>query len=160
MSELPAGGSVAPQPGGGSQSRRGLARRITMQALYQWLINEGTPETLLRQFREQEEGLGRADPGYFEELLRGIVEHAPDLTLAIVPHLDRPLAQLDPVEHAVLLLGAYELHHRPDVPWKVVVNESVNLAKLFGAEEGYKFVNGVLDKLAHSARAPEIRAGL
>ncbi|HEX4895623.1 MAG TPA: transcription antitermination factor NusB [Solimonas sp.] len=141
------------------QSRRGLARRLTVQALYQWLLNEGTPDSLLKQFREQEEGLGRADPAYFEELLRGAVAQAPDLTLALVPHLDRPLTQLDPVEHAILLLGAYELQYKPEVPWKVAVNEAVNLAKMFGAEEGYKYVNGVLDKLAHAARPAEIRAG-
>ncbi|WP_091533005.1 transcription antitermination factor NusB [Fontimonas thermophila] len=137
-------------------SRRGLARRLTVQALYQWLINESTPAALLRQFREQEEGLGRADPLYFEELLTGVVTHASALTVDLVPHLDRPLEQLDPVEHAILLLGAYELRHKPEVPWKVVVNEAVNLAKIFGAEEGYKFVNGVLDKLARQLRAHEI----
>lgn len=146
--------------GNNPASRRGLARRLTVQALYQWLLNETPPETLLKQFREQEEGLGRADPAYFDELLHGVMEHAPELTLAIVPHLDRPLAQLDPVEHAILLVGAYEVHYRPDVPWKVVVNESVNLAKMFGAEDGYKFVNGVLDKLAQKVRRDEVRAGL
>jgi N utilization substance protein B len=137
-------------------SRRSLARRLTVQALYQWLVNETSPELLLKQFREQEEGLGRADPEYFGELLRGVVQHAPGLTRRIVPHLDRPLDQLDPVEHAVLLLGAYELAQRPEVPWKVVVNEAVNLTKTFGAEEGYKFINGVLDKLARELRAVEI----
>jgi transcription antitermination protein NusB len=137
------------------QSRRGLARRVTVQALYQWLINEGTPASLLKQFREQEAGLGRADPAYFEELLNGVVAHAPALTVDIVPHLDRALNQLDPVEHAILLLGAYELRHEPAVPWKVVVNEAVNLAKTFGAEDGYKFVNGVLDKLARQLRPHE-----
>ncbi len=141
-----------PQP----QSRRGLARRLTVQALYQWLINENTPAGLVRQFREQKEGLGRADPDYFEELLSGVVERAADLTLALVPYLDRPISQLDPVEHAVLLLGAYELSEKPEVPWKVVVNESVNLAKMFGAEDGFKFVNGVLDKLAHQLRPQEV----
>lgn len=141
------------------QSRRGLARRLTVQALYQWLVNETSPDALLRQFREQPEGLGRADGEYFGELLQGTVAAAPALTAAIVPWLDRPLQQLDPVEHAVLLLGAYELHHKPEVPWKVVVNEAVNLTKMFGAEDGFKFVNGVLDKLARSARAAEIAAG-
>lgn len=140
------------------QSRRGLARRLTVQALYQWLVNETQPEALLKQFREQPEGLGRADGDYFTELLKGVVDQAPELTMAIVPHIDRPLSQLDPVEHAVLLLGAYELTHKIEVPWKVVVNESVNLAKVFGAEEGYKFVNGVLDKLARDARGREIGA--
>ncbi|NGY03482.1 transcription antitermination factor NusB [Solimonas terrae] len=139
------------------QSRRGLARRVTVQAVYQWLLNEGEPAALLKQFREQDEGLGRADPQYFEELLNGIVAHAPELTMAIAPHLDRPITQLDPVEHAILLLAAYELEHRRDVPWKVAVNESVNLAKMFGAEDGYKFVNGVLDKLAHAMRPQEMR---
>jgi transcription antitermination protein NusB len=140
-------------------SRRGLSRRLTVQAVYQWLVNETPPETLLKQFREQEEGLGRADPQYFEELLKGVVQDAPQLTLALVPHLDRPINQLDPVEHAILMLGAYEMSARPEVPWKVVVNESVNLAKMFGAEDGYKFVNGVLDKLARRARAAEMGGG-
>lgn len=136
-------------------SRRSLSRRLTVQALYQWLVNETSPETLLKQFREQEAGLGRADPAYFEELLIGTVKHATDLTMALVPHLDRPLVQLDPVEHAILLLGAYEMNNKLSVPWKVVVNESVNLAKTFGAEDGFKFVNGVLDKLARASRAAE-----
>lgn len=142
-----------------STSRRGLARRVTVQALYQWILNETPVETLLTQFRQQDEGLGRADPEYFDELLRGVVELAPQLALELAPHLDRPLGQLDPVENAVLLVGAYELRYKPEVPWKVVVNESVNLAKTFGAEDGFKFVNGVLDKLARVARAEEIKAG-
>ncbi|MBL6750208.1 MAG: transcription antitermination factor NusB [Nevskia sp.] len=140
-------------------SRRGLARRLTVQALYQWLVNETSADLLLRQFAEQPEGLGRADPAYFAELLRGIVGARAELIAAVAPHLDRPVEQLDPVEHAVLLLGAFELLHKPEVPWKVVVNESVGLAKVFGAEDGYKFVNGVLDKLARSARTTEIAGG-
>jgi len=140
-------------------SRRGLARRLTLQALYQWLVNETSPDSLLRQFAEQPEGLGRADPEYFSELLRGVVQAQSELTATVTPYLDRPLEQLDPVEHAVLLLGAYELMYKPEVPWKVVVNEAVNLTKVFGAEEGYKFVNGVLDKLARAQRGGEIGAG-
>ena len=140
------------------QSRRGLARRLTVQALYQWLVNETSPEAMLRQFREDPEGLGRADAGYFSDLLRGTVADIEQLDAMIAPLLDRPLDQLDPVEHAVLLLGAYELNHHLEVPWKVVVNEAVNLAKLFGAEDGFKFVNGVLDKLAHTVRSVEMGA--
>jgi N utilization substance protein B len=139
-------------------SRRGLARRLTLQALYQWLVNETSPDALLRQFAEQPEGLGRADPEYFSELLRGIVQAKPELNAVLTPYLDRPLEQLDPVEHAVLLLGTFELLYKPEVPWKVVVNEAVNLSKVFGAEEGYKFVNGVLDKLARARRGGEIGA--
>lgn len=140
------------------QSRRGLSRRLAVQAIYQWLVNETQPELLIRQFREQPEGLGRADVEYFAELLKGAIAEAPQLTLSFAPHLDRPVAQLDPVEHAVLMLGAYELLYRPEVPWKVVVNEAVNLAKTFGAEDGFKFVNGVLDKLARASRSAEIGA--
>ena len=142
------------------QSRRGLSRRLTVQALYQWLVNETAPEAMVAQFREQPEGLGRADAEYFTLLLNGVVTEAAELTLRLAPHLDRPIAQLDPVEHAILLLATYELASHPEVPWKVVVNEAVNLAKVFGAEEGYKFVNGVLDKLARELRAVEVGAGL
>jgi len=145
----------SPNPG---FSKRGLARRVTAQALYQWLVNTTPPDTLLKQFREQEDGLGRADPAYFEELLRGTVADAQPLTVALIPHLDRPLSQLDPVEHAILLLGAFELRSQPSVPWRVIVNECVNLAKLFGSEEGYKYVNGVLDKFAREARSQEVAA--
>lgn len=151
--------SETPQQPAGPVSRRGLARRVTAQALYQWLVNETAVEPLLRQFREQDEGLGRADPAYFEALLRGVVDNAQPLTVSLVPHLDRPIQQLDPVEHAILLLGAYELAREPSVPWRVVVNEAVNLAKLFGSEEGYKFVNGVLDKLARQVRPAEVAQG-
>ena len=98
--------------------------------------------------------------GFKNTYLHGVVAAKTQLNEVVAPHLDRPLEQLDPVEHAVLLLGAYELLFRPEVPWKVVVNESVSLTKVFGAEEGYKFVNGVLDKLARSARATEIQSGL
>ena len=139
-----------------SHSPRALARRVTAQALYQWLVNTTQPETLLKQFREQDDGLGRADPAYFDTLLHGVIEHAHELTMALVPHLDRPIAQLDPVEHAVLLIGAYELQHQPSVPWRVIVNECVNLTKLFGSEEGFKYVNGVLDKLGRSTRPAEV----
>jgi transcription antitermination protein NusB len=139
-----------------SHSPRALARRVTAQALYQWLVNTTPPATLLKQFREQDDGLGRADPVYFDALLNGVIEQATELTLALVPHLDRPITQLDPVEHAVLLLGAYELLHEPSVPWRVIVNECVNLTKLFGSEEGFKYVNGVLDKMARQARPAEV----
>ncbi len=138
-------------------SRRGLARRMTVQAVYHWLVNETTPEKLQKQFRD-DPGLGRADGEYFNELLNGTVREMTALDAQLKSLLDRPLNQLDPVEHGVLLVAAYELAHKPDVPWRVVVNEAVNLAKMFGAEEGYKYVNGVLDKLARQLRATEIAA--
>lgn len=142
------------------QSRRGLARRLTVQALYSWLFNETPPQRLLKQFRE-DPGLGRADGAYFEELLDGTVRQSDALTQHFMPFLDRPLQELDPMERAILMLGTYELAFRPEVPWRVVVNESVNLAKMFGGvDESYKFVNGVLDKVARAMRQAEVSAGL
>ncbi|MDT0498865.1 MAG: transcription antitermination factor NusB [Pseudomonadota bacterium] len=142
------------------QSRRGLARRLTVQALYSWLFNETPPERLLKQFRE-DPGLGRADAEYFQALLDGTVREAPQLLTHFTPHLDRPVHELDPMERAILMVGTYELVFCPDVPWRVVVNESVNLAKMFGGvDESFKFVNGVLDKVARSTRSVEVSAGL
>ena len=139
-------------------SRRGLARRVTSQALYQWLVNETEPKLMLSQF--QEEGLGRADAEYFQELLNGCVQEVAPLTQAFSKHLDRPLEQIDPVERAILMVGSYELIFKPDVPWRVAVNEAVNLAKTFGAADSYKYINGVLDRIAHEVRAEQISAGL
>ena len=136
-------------------SRRGLARRLTVQALYQWLVNETPPEKLLQQFRE-EDSLGRADVDYFKSLLHGTLRESGTLIDTFSEYLDRALEQIDPVERAVLMLGSYELMFCPEVPWKVVVNESVNLAKMFGAEDSYKYINGVLDKVARTVRAVEV----
>lgn len=141
-------------------SRRGLARRLTVQALYNWQFNETPVHSLLHQFRE-DPGLGRADGRYFTELLTGVTENAEAVIAAFTPHLDRPLDELDPAERAILMLGTYELLHKQDVPWRVIVNESVNLTKMFGGvDESYKFVNGVLDRVARSIRAEHIAAGL
>ena len=137
-------------------SRRGLARRLTVQALYQWLVNETPPERMLQQFRD-EDSLGRADVEYFKSLLHGCVRESGMLTDTFNEYLDRKLEQLDPVERAVLMLGSYELMFCPDVPWKVVVNESVNLCKMFGAEDSYKYINGVLDKVARTVRTTEMQ---
>ena len=136
-------------------SRRGLARRLTVQALYQWLVNETLPERMLQQFRE-EDSLGRADVEYFKALLHGCVRESGMLADTFSEYLDRAIEQLDPVERAVLMLGSYELMFCPDVPWKVIVNEAVNLTKVFGAEDSYKYINGVLDKVARTVRAVEV----
>ncbi|MBI3171786.1 MAG: transcription antitermination factor NusB [Hydrocarboniphaga effusa] len=136
-------------------SRRGLARRLTVQALYQWLVNETSPERLLKEFHD-EDSMGRADIAYFKSLLHGAVREADTLVETFSEYLDRDLAQLDPVERAVLMMGSYELMFCPDVPWKVVVNEAVNLARMFGAEDSFKYINGVLDKVARTVRAVEV----
>lgn len=137
------------------QSRRGLARRLAVQALYQWLVNETDPDLMMAQFRNGPRGLGHADAEYFGVLVHGTIAQAKVLEAQIIPLIDRPVAQLDPVEHAVLLLGAYELINRTEIPWKVILNEAVSLTKLFGAEDGFKFVNGVLDRLARAVRSSE-----
>ena len=139
-------------------SRRGLARRLTVQALYQWLVNETPPERLMKEFHD-EDSMGRADVDYFKQLLHGAVRETDTLIETFSEYLDRDLAQLDPVERAVLMMGSYELMFCPDVPWKVVVNESVNLCKMFGGEDSYKYINGVLDKVARTVRAVEVGGG-
>ncbi len=131
---------------------RSLARKLAMQALYQWQLTGQSAAELRNQYAE-EEGWGDADADYFRELLNGITEGAAGLDAALAGLIDRPVGQLDPVERAVLLIGLYELGHRPEVPWRVVINEGVELAKRFGATDGHKFVNAVLDRASRSLRA-------
>jgi N utilization substance protein B len=133
---------------------RSLSRKLAMQALYQWQLTGQTAAELRNQYAD-EEGFADADAEYFRELLNGITEGAVALDETLGGLIDRPVGQLDPVEHAVLLIGLYELGHRPDVPYRVVINEGVELAKRFGATEGHKFVNAVLDRSARSLRAAE-----
>ncbi|HWP94341.1 MAG TPA: transcription antitermination factor NusB [Gammaproteobacteria bacterium] len=135
---------------------RSRARRVAMQALYQWQMTLDTPGDLIRQFADGEE-LAGADRGYFDELVIQCVTRCGELEAALAPCLDRPLAQLDPVERAILLVGAYELLFKPEVPYRVAINEGVELARSFGAEEGYKYVNAVLDRLAARTRTIEYR---
>ncbi|HHB12554.1 MAG TPA: transcription antitermination factor NusB [Chromatiales bacterium] len=130
---------------------RHWARRLALQALYQWDLAHSSPAELLGQFTE-DENWPRVDAGYFQELVRGVIAQAAELDAQLVPCLDRPMEEVDPVERAVLRIAAYELRHRLDVPFRVVIEEAVNLAKKFGAEGGYRFVNGVLDRLARRLR--------
>jgi N utilization substance protein B len=125
-----------------------------MQALYQWQLTGQTAAELRNQYAE-EEGYGDADAEYFRELLQGVTDGAAVLDGTLAGLIDRPVEQLDPVERAVLLIGLYELAQRLDVPWRVVINEGVELAKRFGATDGHKFVNAVLDRAARSLRAAE-----
>ena len=130
-----------------------------MQALYQWDLSGADMAEIQRQFAQQED-YSRADSAYFTGLLNAVVTHAEEIDNTISGHIDRPLRQLDPVEHAILRLATYELLYRADVPYRVVIDEAVSLAKKFGAEQGHAFVNGVLDKTAHQHRPDECaRAG-
>jgi transcription antitermination protein NusB len=125
-----------------------------MQALYQWQLAGQSPAELCRQFAG-EEGYSDADEEYFSGLIGGITDSAATLDERLQALVDRPLAQLDPVERAVLWIGLFELIERPDVPYRVVINEGVELAKRFGATDGHKFVNAVLDRAARSLRSAE-----
>jgi len=133
---------------------RSLSRKLAMQALYQWQLAGQSATELQTQFAA-EEGYGDADEEYFAGLVGGVTASVVALDAQLQPLIDRPLAQLDPVERAVLWIGLFELLHRPDVPYRVVINEGVELAKRFGATDGHKFVNAVLDRAARDLRPAE-----
>jgi len=133
---------------------RRRSREFALQGLYQWQLAKGDPAAIVRQLAESK-GFDKIDADYFRTLLEGTIAAAPELEKAIAPHLDREYARLSPVERGVLLLAGYELAHQPEVPYRAVINEAVELAKSFGGTDGHKFVNGVLDKLAAKLRAPE-----
>ena len=137
------------------KSARHKARELALQGLYQWLLAEEHAEEIRAHLAEFK-GYDKADRKYLEQLLDGVIADAAELEAAFSPLLDRPVDELSPVERGVLLIGAYELAHVPDVPFKVVINEAVELAKSYGGTDGHKYVNGVLDKMAATVRAPEI----
>jgi N utilization substance protein B len=120
-------------------------------------VNEAPADVLLQQLREQKD-FAKADAGLAEALLRGVIADAPALREKLAPLLDRPLRELSPVEHALLLQSAHELARQVETPYRVIINEAVELAKSYGGTDGHKFVNGVLDKLAADLRPEEIRA--
>ena len=133
---------------------RSLSRRLALQALYQWqMTGQSFPE--LRNQYTSDEGYAEVDAEFFQQLLQGVVEDSAALDAMIGEWLDRPVAQLDPVEHAVLLLGVEELRAHVEVPYKVVLNECEKLTKKFGATDGHKFINAVLDRAARQLRAAE-----
>ncbi len=136
---------------------RSLSRRLVLQALYQWqMTGQSFPE--LRNQYTSDEGYAEVDAEFFQQLLQGVVEDSAALDAMIGEWLDRPVAQLDPIEHAVLLLGVEELRAHVEVPYKVVLNECVELTKKFGATDGHKFINAVLDRAARQLRAAEQQA--
>ncbi len=140
-----------------NKSPRHRARELALQGIYQWRVS-GSDASEIEKHMQAEKNLGRYDKGMFSRLLHGALAQHCDVEALLAPHLDRPLADLSPVEFAVLLLGAFELSQQLDVPYKVVINEAVELAKTFGGTDGHKYVNGVLDKLAPQVRAAEFAA--
>jgi transcription antitermination protein NusB len=139
------------------KNSRRRAREFALQAIYQWLLNESAAETLLAQLREQKE-FPKADQALAEALLRGAIANADALRELLTPFLDRRMKELSPVEHALLLLSAFELRDHADTPYRVVINEAIELAKSFGGTDGHKYVNGVLDKLAAELRPDEFNS--
>lgn len=134
--------------------QRAVARKLALQALYRWQINECPWQDLVQEFAAAED-MSRADREYFRELLEAICGSRAALDELLAPLIDRSPARLDPVEHAALLIGLHELAHRPDVPYRVAINEAVMLTKRFGATDGHKYVNAVLDRAARQLRPAE-----
>lgn len=140
------------------KSVRHRAREFALQGLYQWLLAQGEAAAIASQLRAARDFV-QADDKMFTLLLHGTIAESAALALMLAPFLDRPLLELSPVERSVLLLGAFELAHCPTVPYRVIINEAVELAKSFGGTDGHKYVNGVLDKLVPLLRSDEVQKG-
>jgi len=140
-----------------SRSARTRAREFAVQALYQHLVGRNEPESI-DAFTRDLSGFHKADSAHYDALLHGSIRESAELDGLIAPLLDRKLEEISPIEHAVMWIGVYEFRHCADVPWRVVINECVELAKEFGGTEGHKYVNGVLNGLAPKLRAPEVDA--
>ncbi len=138
------------------RSARRRSREFALQGLYQWQLSGTDAATIERQMSTAR-GFDSTDRDYFSSLLAGAIREVQRLEDALQPYLDRKCAQLSPIERAILLIAAYELENQPDVPYRVVINEAVELAKTFGGTDGFKYVNGVLDKLAVEKRPRESR---
>ena len=139
------------------KSARRRSREIALQGLYEWLVSGTEAGVIDAHMREQDE-FNKADAAHFDALLHGCIGEAADLDAVLARHVDRRTNELSPVEHAVLMIGAYELKHCVDIPYKVAINEAVELAKSFGGTDGHKYVNGVLDKTAGDLRPVEVQA--
>ncbi|HAT1883176.1 TPA: transcription antitermination factor NusB [Legionella pneumophila] len=139
------------------QSIRGKrrARKFALQALYQWLMSGTDLHEIEAQFRAIN-NMDKVDGEYFCRLLYGIPTHVEALEASLLPYLDREINALNPIEHTVLRIGSFELFHCPEIPYKVILDESVSLTKEFGSQEGYRYVNGVLNNLAKQVRPVEI----
>jgi N utilization substance protein B len=141
----------------GAVSARRKSREFALQGLYEWLIGGADAGVVDAHVRERE-GFELCDAAHFDMLLHGCIREHGELDAQLVAHLDRKIEQLSPIEHAVLLIGSYELLHCIDIPYKVAINEAVELAKSFGGTDGHKYVNGVLDKTAAALRSVEVEA--
>jgi N utilization substance protein B len=140
-----------------NRTPRHRAREFALQGLYQWLTSKEDIGVILAHIRDAH-GFNKADAEHFSILLTGAIKGAETLRAEIAPLIDRPIEELSLVEHAALLIGAFELKHHLEIPYKVVINEAVELTKSFGGIDGHKYVNGVLDRLAGKVRSTEVNA--
>lgn len=138
-------------------SARRRARQLALQALYQWQIAKSPLNQIEAQFRTDND-FSKVDDGYFSAIIHGVPAQANQLDEAMAAVLDRPLSQLDPVELSALRIGCFELLNRKDVPYRVVINEAIELVKRFGAQDSHRYINGILDKLAPRLRSEEVKA--
>jgi N utilization substance protein B len=145
------------RPRGGGRSARRRARELALQGIYEWLVG-GQDLAAVEGHLMDSEGFDRADREHLREVLHGVIDDAPALREQFTPFIDRRPEQLSPVEHGILLIGTYELQRRPEIPYRVVINEAVELAKSFGGTDGFRYVNGVLDKVAARLRPHEAQA--
>jgi N utilization substance protein B len=139
------------------KSSRRRSRELAVQGLYQWQLAAKDPVMIAAELAEVED-FGRSDAAYFRRILHGAIDNAPELEALMTPFLDRRVSELSPIERGILLLGGYELMRELEVPYRVVINEAVELAKIYGGTDGHKYVNGVLDKLAAQLRQVEVSA--
>ena len=145
------------RPDGLDPVARSRSRRRGLQAIYAWQINGANERDLIAQFAH-EQAHEVADLEYFEDLVRGVLRHVAEVDAALGAHLDRTVEEVDAIERAALRIAVYELLHRPDVPYRVVINEAIDSTKRFGSEHGHTYVNGVLDKAAAALRSTEAQA--
>jgi transcription antitermination protein NusB len=139
------------------KSARRRSREIALQGLYEWLIS-GAEASVIDAHMHEQEGFDKADSAHFDALLHGCIDEAAGIDAVLARHVDRKTSQLSPIEHGVLMIGVYELTHCIEIPYKVAINEAVELAKSFGGTDGHKYVNGVLDKAAIDLRKLEVEA--
>jgi transcription antitermination protein NusB len=139
------------------KSTRRRSREVALQGLYEWLVS-GTDAKLIDAHMREQEDFAKCDAAHFDALLHGCIGEAVDIDALLSKHVDRKTTLLSPIEHGVLMIGVYELKHCISIPYKVAINEAVELAKSFGGTDGHKYVNGVLDKAAAELRTVEVEA--
>jgi len=145
---------AAPRKDGIDLAARSRSRRRALQAVYAWQLSGNSMKSVIAQFSQEQE-MEIADLAYFEDLLLGVEKHSAEIDAKYAPYLDREVAAIDPIERAILRIAGYELLYRIDVPYRVVINEAIEVSKRFGAEHGHTYINGVLDKAAAAWRAQE-----